>query len=67
MVNISWGSGQASALLTDLSKLLIKYRGDRKERRALKLVYEDSCDFTFQEPLIKDKSVGVHQKILSHY
>ena len=33
-------------------------------KRALKLVYQDSPDLTFQELLAKDKSVGVHQKNL---
>ena len=33
-------------------------------KRALKLVYQDSHDITFQELLIKHKSVSVHQKNL---
>ena len=33
-------------------------------KRALKLVYEDSYDITFQELLTRDKSVSVHQKNL---
>ena len=33
-------------------------------RRALKLVYQNSHDLTFQELLVKDKSVSVHQKNL---
>ena len=33
-------------------------------KRALKLVYQDSPDYTFQELLAKDKSVSVHQKNL---
>ena len=33
-------------------------------KRALKLLYQDSPDLTFQELLAKDKSVSVHQKNL---
>ena len=33
-------------------------------KKALKLVYQDSHDLTFQELLGKDKSVSVHQKNL---
>ena len=33
-------------------------------KRALKLVYQDSTDLTFQELLAKDKSVSVHQENL---
>ena len=33
-------------------------------KRALKLVYQDSHDLTFQELLVKGKSVSVHQKNL---
>ena len=34
-------------------------------KRALKLVYQDSHDLTFQELLAIDKSVSVHQKPFS--
>ena len=33
-------------------------------KRALKLVYEDSHNLTFQELMTKEKSVSVHQKNL---
>ena len=40
----------------------MEYRINSIHKRALKLVYQDSPDFTFQELLAKDKSVSVHQK-----
>ena len=41
-----------------------EYRINSIHKRALKLVYQDSPDLTFQELLAKDKSVSVHQKNL---
>ena len=40
----------------------MKDRINSIHKRALKLVYQDSPDVTFQELLAKDKSVSVHQK-----
>ena len=42
----------------------IEHRINSIHKRALKLVYQDSPDLTFQELLAKDKSVSVHQKNL---
>ena len=42
----------------------MEHRINSIHKRALKLVYQDSPDLTFQELLAKDKSVSVHQKIL---
>ena len=42
----------------------MEYRINSIHKRALKLVYQDFLDFTFQELLAKDKSVSVHQKNL---
>ena len=39
-------------------------RTNSVQKRALKLVYQDSHDLTFQELLTKDKSIRVHQKNL---
>ena len=42
----------------------MEHRINNIHKRALKLVYHDSPDLTFQELLAKDKSVSVHQKNL---
>ena len=42
----------------------MEHRINNIHKRALKLGYQDSPDFTFQELLAKDKSVSVHQKNL---
>ena len=42
----------------------MEHRINSIHKRALKLVYQDSPDLTFQELLAKDKSVSVHQKNL---
>ena len=42
----------------------MEYRINSIHKRALKLVYQDSPDLTFQELLAKNKSVSVHQKKL---
>ena len=42
----------------------IEHRINSIRKRALKLVYQDSPDLTFQELLAKGKSVSVHQKDL---
>ena len=42
----------------------MEHRINRIHKRALKLVYQDYPDLTFQELLTKDKSVSVHQKNL---
>ena len=42
----------------------MEHRNNSIHKRALKLVYQDSPDLTFQELLAKDKSVSVHQKNL---
>ena len=42
----------------------MEHRINSIHKRALKLVYQDSSDLTFQELLAKDKSVSVHQKSL---
>ena len=42
----------------------MEHRINSIHKRALKLVYQDSPDLTFQELLAKDKSVSVHQKKL---
>ena len=57
--------------LVSYCPLIWMFHGRRMEhkvnsihKRALKLVYEDSYDITFQELLTRDKSVSVHQKNL---
>ena len=40
----------------------MEHRINNIHQRALKLVCQDSLDLTFQELLVKDKSVSVHQK-----
>ena len=40
----------------------MEHRINKIYKRALKLVYQDSYDLTFQDLLAKDKSVSVHQK-----
>ena len=40
----------------------MEHRINSIHERALKLVYQDSTDPTFQELLAKDKSVRVHKK-----
>ena len=42
----------------------MEHRINSIEKRALKLVCQDSHDLTFQELLAKDKSIRVHQKNL---
>ena len=42
----------------------MEHRINSIHKRALKLVYQDSPDLTFQELLANDKSVSVHQKNL---
>ena len=42
----------------------MEHRINNIHKRALKLVYQDSPDLTFQELLAKDKSVSVYQKNL---
>ena len=42
----------------------MEHRNNSIHKRALKLVYQDSPDLTFQELLAKGKSVSVHQKNL---
>ena len=42
----------------------MEHRINNIHKRALKLVYQDSPDLTFQELLAKDNSVSVHQKNL---
>ena len=42
----------------------MEHRINSIEKRALKLVSQDSHDLTFQELLTKDKSIRVHQKNL---
>ena len=42
----------------------MEHRTNSIHKRALKLVYQDSPDLTFQELLAKDKSVSVYQKNL---
>ena len=42
----------------------MEYRINSIHQRALKLVYQDFHDLTFQELLAKDKLVSVHQKNL---
>ena len=42
----------------------MEHRINSIHKRALKSVYQDSPDLTFQELLAKDKSVSVHQKNL---
>ena len=42
----------------------MEHRINSIHKRALKLVYQDSPDLTYQELLAKDKSVSVHQKNL---
>ena len=42
----------------------MEHRINSIHKRALKLVYQDSLDLTFQELLAKDKLVSVHQKSL---
>ena len=41
---------------------MMEHRIHSIHKRALKLVYQDSHDLTFQQLLAKDKSVSVHQK-----
>ena len=40
----------------------MEHRVNNIHKRALKLVYKDSHDLTFQELLAKGKSVSVHQR-----
>ena len=42
----------------------IEHRISNIDKKALKLVYEDSHDLMFEDLLAKDKSVSVHQKNL---
>ena len=42
----------------------IEHRISNIDKKALKLVYEDSHDLMFEDFLAKDKSVSVHQKNL---
>ena len=42
----------------------VEHRINSIQKRAFKLVYQDSPDLGFQELLAKDKSVSVHEKNL---
>ena len=49
---------------TDVSQLNTKNRVNKIHEKALRLVYDDSPYLSFDELLIKDKSVSIHQRNL---